>query len=285
VPFGLFGGGTGFVLAATSFGWASFGIWVYYIWQFFLQIRRYSPLDAAAHFIPILPVGLLATGLTGYLKRWLRPTWILITSMAAFTLGLALLAAVSRTQTYWSVAFLSLAVVPFGMDMSFQAATIITSNAMPTDHQGGMAGSLVSTAVNYSISLGLGVGATVEAYSNNGGRTPEDILRGFKHAWYLGAALGAVGLVIAVAYVVVNALLHTKRIPEAADRRQRSLELLQSQLQPPRSPTGTLTPSLRTWPSQPMLAQRDRRSISILPNYEGQPPLPLPRSPGWPLLD
>jgi hypothetical protein len=103
-----------------------------------------------------------------------------MTSMTAFTLGLALLAAMSRTQTYWGVTFLSLAVIPFGMDMSFQAATITTSNAMPKDHRGGMAGSLVSTAVNYSISLGLGVGATVDAHSNNGGRTPEDILHSFK---------------------------------------------------------------------------------------------------------
>jgi hypothetical protein len=48
------------------------------------------------------------------------------------------------------------------MDMSFPAATVILSNAMPKEHQG-LAASLVNTMVNYSISIGLGIAGTVEA--------------------------------------------------------------------------------------------------------------------------
>jgi hypothetical protein len=126
MPFGVFRGETGFVLGAAGFGWASFGIWLYYIWQYFLQIRHYSPLEATARFFPILPMGLLATGLTDYLMHSIRPAWILIISMAAFTLGSVLLAAVSATQTYLTLTFVSLATIPFGVDMSFLAATVIT---------------------------------------------------------------------------------------------------------------------------------------------------------------
>ena len=78
--------------------------------------------------------------------------------------------------------FLSLLTIPSGIGMSFPATTIIMSNALPRDMQG-IASSIVTTVVNYNVSLGL---ATVEVYTNNGGTTPDDILKGFKGAWCPG---------------------------------------------------------------------------------------------------
>lgn len=51
--------------------------------------------------------------------------------------------------------------MPFGMDMSFPAATVIMSNAVEKHHQG-IAASLVNTVVNYSISLSLGFAGAIE---------------------------------------------------------------------------------------------------------------------------
>ena len=48
--------------------------------------------------------------------------------------------------------------------MSFPAACILLSSSLPR-HQQGIAGSLVSTFVNYSISIGLGFAGTVEYYT------------------------------------------------------------------------------------------------------------------------
>jgi hypothetical protein len=69
--------------------------------------------------------------------------------------------------------------------MSFPAATLILSNAVSKEHQG-VAASLVNTVVNYSISLGLGFAGTVEVHVNNGGRTQQDLLRGYRGAFYMG---------------------------------------------------------------------------------------------------
>ena len=44
--------------------------------------------------------------------------------------------------------------------MSFPSGILILSNAMPHKDQG-VAGSLVNTVVNYSISMGLGIAGTV----------------------------------------------------------------------------------------------------------------------------
>lgn len=84
--------------------------------------------------------------------------------------------------------------------MSFPSGTLILSNAMPREHQG-LAGSLVSTTVNYSISLGLGFAGTVESNINNGGR---DVLRGFRGALYLGIGLAGLGVVVSICFMFVS---------------------------------------------------------------------------------
>ena len=85
--------------------------------------------------------------------------------------------------------------------MSFPAATILLSNSVSKEHQG-VAASLINTVVNYSISLGLGFAGTVETHVNRGGKTPEDVLRGYRGAWYLGMGLAGMGMVVSALFVV-----------------------------------------------------------------------------------
>lgn len=55
---------------------------------------------------------------------------------------------------------LSFAIILTRIEMSFRVPTVIMSNAQPNDYQG-MADSIVSTVVNYSINFGLGLAVTV----------------------------------------------------------------------------------------------------------------------------
>lgn len=82
--------------------------------------------------------------------------------------------------------------------MSFPSGTLILSNSMHR-HQQGLAASLVTTVVNYSISLGLGFAGTVESRVNNGGK---DALRGYRGALYLGIGFAGLGLVISVLFML-----------------------------------------------------------------------------------
>lgn len=84
------------------------------------------------------------------------------------------------------------------MDMSFPAATIILSNHVPKRHQG-IAASLVTTVVNYSISWGLGIAGTVEVHVNKGGA---DELAGYRGAWYSGIGLSGLGIIISLLFVL-----------------------------------------------------------------------------------
>ena len=71
---------------------------------------------------------------------------------------------------------------------------------MPHHHQG-LAASLVTTTVNYSISLGLGFAGTVESNVNDDGR---NVLRGYRGALYLGIGFAGLGLVVSILFMFVS---------------------------------------------------------------------------------
>jgi hypothetical protein len=85
--------------------------------------------------------------------------------------------------------------MPWGMDLSFPSGTIILSNSAAKEHQG-VAASLVNTVVNYSISIALGVAGTVDV--NDGG---QNILGGYRGAWYLAIGLDVLAVLIALYFV------------------------------------------------------------------------------------
>ncbi|KAF4251976.1 hypothetical protein CNMCM8812_008422 [Aspergillus fumigatus] len=169
---------------------------------------------AAAQFVPPGVSGLLASFTTGYLMSRIRPGWIMLFAMVAFTLGNIFVAIAPVHQTYWALTFVSLVVTPWGMDMSFPASTVLLSNAVERRHQG-IAASLVTTVVNYSISLGLGFAGTVEVHVNHGGKTFHDRLLGYRGALYMGIGLGGLGVAVSVIYLVKSIL---KKEPQGEEK-------------------------------------------------------------------
>lgn len=201
IPFHVLNANVSFILTCVACGWASFGIWIYYNWRFLIVIRKRTPLLASAEFVPPTIVGFIAAFTTGFLMQKVKPSWIMLVSMLAFTIGNVFCAIAPVHQTYWALTFVTLLVIPWGMDMSFPAATVILSNAVGVRHQG-MAASLVTTVVNYSISIGLGIAGTVEVHVNNGGHNPHDILKGYRGALYVAIGLAGLGSVSSVAYLL-----------------------------------------------------------------------------------
>lgn len=201
IPFQALTLDVSFVLGCMACGWASFGIWIYYLWLFVLRIRGIPPLLASAQWVPPGVSGLIAAFTTGYLMSRIKPGWIMLMAMIAFTLGILFVAINPVDQTYWGLTFVSLIVMPWGMDMSFPASTVLLSNSVERRHQG-IAASLVTTVVNYSISIGLGFAGTVEVHVNNGGKTFNDTLMGYRGAMYLGIGMAGLGMIISVLYLV-----------------------------------------------------------------------------------
>ena len=188
-----------FTLACISAGWSRFGIFVFYMMNFLEVLKGQTPLVTSAQFVPVAISGLTAAVTTGLVITRIRSSTVMLIAMTFFLVGGIIFATLPVHQTYWAQTFVGIVVLPWGMDMSFPAATITMSRAMPKQHQG-LAASLVNTFVNYSISIGLGLAGTVESQLNDGGR---DILRGYRGALYMGVGLAGLGVIVALVFCFV----------------------------------------------------------------------------------
>lgn len=92
--------------------------------------------------------------------------------------------------------------------MSFPAATIILSEALPKEHQG-LAASLVNTVINYSISIGLGIAGTVQSQISPG-KSEQEILKGCRSAFYVGIGLSSLGVVVATMFILDEHRRHVR---------------------------------------------------------------------------
>ncbi|KAL9593217.1 MAG: hypothetical protein Q9219_007642 [cf. Caloplaca sp. 3 TL-2023] len=182
----------------SSIGWTT--AYTYILLIFFLVLRSQTPLLTSADFIPCSISGLCAAVTAGILMSRIRHAYIMLIALLGFTIGTVLLATAPVKQTYWAQTFISMLATPWGMDLSFPAGTLILSAAMPREHQG-LAASLVSTVVNYSISLGLGFAGTVESNVVEGGTQS---LKGFRAALYMGIGLASLGLAVAAVFTFVT---------------------------------------------------------------------------------
>ncbi|CAG8304219.1 unnamed protein product [Penicillium salamii] len=200
LPNSVFRGEVGWVLGCIAAGWSSFGVLVFYYYNFLEEIEHNSGLLVTAKWAGASLSGATAAVVTGVLMSRVPPSVIMLAAMLAFTIGLSLLATLPPGQVYWANAFLIMLITPWGMDMSFPSGTLIMSNAMPREHQG-VAGSLVNTVVNYSISLGLGLAGTVERYVDPDG---SNVLKGYRGASYMGVGLAGLGSVIAICFTIVT---------------------------------------------------------------------------------
>ncbi|KAI0480634.1 major facilitator superfamily transporter [Xylariaceae sp. FL0804] len=200
IPLEAINSGVALVLAAVFCGWGCFSIYIYYIWSFYEVLRGATPLLATAWHSPILVSGVAAALTFGLVVHRVGPAVVMALALLAFAAGSALIATAPIAQTYWSQTFLCNLVITWGMDLSFPAATLMLSDLVAAEHQG-IAASLVTTVVNYSGALALGVAGTVAAHAQGEGQTPEDVLRGYRGAWYVGIGLAVCGLVFSLVFV------------------------------------------------------------------------------------
>lgn len=156
------------VVTAMSFGWMSFGIFLYYTTTFILTIRKELPLPAVAEMVPLVIGGLFATASVGVFIPKVPARYIFGISTFSFFIGNLLMSFAIDSKVYWAFIFPACLLVVGGPDLSFASSGILISNAVLPEEQG-VAGSFISTVVQYSIAIGLGIAATVEAQVNKGG--------------------------------------------------------------------------------------------------------------------
>ncbi|KAF2447319.1 putative MFS multidrug transporter [Karstenula rhodostoma CBS 690.94] len=214
----VFNGRVASILLITGLGWASFGIWFYYMFQFLQHIRGLSSLISITQFTPGAIRGMIAPLFVAWSVGKVPTPWLSVISSSAFCLGTLLLATAPVEQTYWFNVFWSFTIMAFGMDISFPASTIFLSDSVSIENQG-ISASLVNTVINYSIAIGLGIAGTVESQVVKG-TSMEARLQGYRSAEW--TSVGLAGLGICVALLMVG--LKRKKKPEKSEEIARDSE-------------------------------------------------------------
>lgn len=197
-------GTVGFILACIGLGWGAFGVWVFYSFRFLAQIRDITSLTASAQFAPAAICGFLAAGATAFMLTHTPVSFVMMVSMGAFAAGILVTVTMPPIQSYWSQMFISVIIMPFGMDMSFPAASVILSNHMGMEHQG-LAMSLLNTVVNYSISIALGIAGTVEVnIADHSVASRDEVLKGYRGGLYTAVALSCTGVCFGLVFFLTR---------------------------------------------------------------------------------
>jgi MFS family permease len=127
LPRSIFSGDLAWVLGCIAAGWSSFGIYVYYYFQFMQVIKQDTTLLSVAKWAPAPISGGIAAITTGFLLSRVPASVIMFCAMCCFTIGNALTATIPVHQTYWIQAFLAPIITSWGM-----CVTYITLSSSPS---------------------------------------------------------------------------------------------------------------------------------------------------------
>jgi MFS family permease len=194
------------LIIAYFLGFGAFLAWQFYAIQFWLRIQHASPLKVALYQTPNAIFGVLATFIVSRIAHLVHGHWILVTSMIAFALGPVFFLPQTANTTYWALSMPGIALVTFGPDLSFAAASIFVTSSVAKHYQGS-AGSLLVTVQNLSAAIMTSISDTVgEKVRQSAG---EESLKVFHSIWWFDFAAAILGALITLIFV---------RIPKTVEK-------------------------------------------------------------------
>lgn len=185
------------LIIAYFLGFGGFLAWQFYAIQFWLKVQHVTPLTVALYLTPNAVCGVLATFIVSRIAHLVEGHWILAASMFAFALGPVFFFPQTANTPYWALSMPGIALVTFGPDLSFAAASIFVTSSVAKHYQGS-AGSLLVTVQNLSGAIMTSVSDTI------GERThaPSEASLSMFHAiWWFNFAAGITGAIITLAFV------------------------------------------------------------------------------------
>lgn len=183
------------------------GAWQFYAIQFWQRYQGASPIMVALYILPNAIVGVLAAFIVSKTLHVFPGHWIFIASMVCFSLGPAFFLPQTPTTSYWALSMPGVALATFGPDLSFAAAAIFITSAVPRSYQGS-AGALLVTVQNLTSAITTSISDTIGVKVNqlpNG----EIGLEGLRAIWWFGLASSLTGALITASFV---------RIPKAEEK-------------------------------------------------------------------
>ncbi|KAI2929924.1 hypothetical protein CBS147320_3486 [Aspergillus niger] len=195
---------SGFLPLATSYflGYGAYvGGWMFFAVRFLLTIQGHAPITVALYFIPNMVCGTLATYIVSKTLHLVPGHWILIAGMVANTMGPVFFIPQTLNTTYWALSMPGIALVTFGPDLTFAAASIFITSNVPRSFQGS-AGSLLVTIQNLSAAIVTAIGDTIGQEVNKAGGDGYSLdLGALRAIWWFSLAISLAAAVVCAGFV------------------------------------------------------------------------------------
>ena len=194
----------GFLPLAISYylGYGAYvGGWMFFAVRFLLTIQGHAPITVALYFIPNMICGILATYIVSRTLHLIPRHWILIAGMVANTMGPVFFIPQTPNTTYWALSMPGIALVTFGPDLTFAAASIFITSIVPRSFQGS-AGSLLVTIQNLSAAIVTAIGDTIgKEVTEAGGDGYSLDLDALRAIWWFSLAISLASAAVCAGFV------------------------------------------------------------------------------------
>lgn len=193
---------------------------------YYFQVNLgYTPLEAGFAFLPFSLGIILSAGFVSQLLPRVGPRVLILPGLSLAVVGMLLLTRIQQDSSYWTSVFPAMVIMSVGLAGVFIPAAS-TSLIGVGHHDAGVASAVLNTSQQIGGSLGTALlntifaGAVTAYFTDNPPASPEQaqqtlplaFIRGYHVAFFWGAALFAVALLVATALITA----HREDIPSDA---------------------------------------------------------------------
>jgi MFS family permease len=203
---------TGFVLGTALF--SMFLMLTLYM----QQVLGYSALKTGIAYLAVAGTSIVWAALASQLVTKVGVKPVLVTGMSLLTVGLLWFTQVSVGGSYVVDLLPGFLIVAMGMAFSFVPISIAALAGVEAK-DAGLASGLINTSQQIGGALGIAVLSSVAVSHTDGGTQAAALTHGFQAAFWVGAIVAAVGVLVAVVLVRRDELeqaAHAEAMPLAA---------------------------------------------------------------------
>jgi len=169
------------------------------------QVLNFSPLKTGIGYLAVAGTAIIWANVAAaaVTRVGVKPT--LVVGMSVMTLGLVLFSQVSVDGSYWRNLFPGFLVIGFGMPLAFVSLTIAALAGTRGD-EAGLASGLINTSQQIGGAVGIAILSTIAASTTSdamasGSALPAALTDGFRNAFWAGAAITFVGVIVSLVLV------------------------------------------------------------------------------------
>ena len=185
------------------------------------QVLHFSPLKTGVGYLAVAGTAIIWANVAAaaVTRVGVKPT--LVVGMSVMTVGLVLFTQVSVDGSYWKNLFPGFLVIGFGMPLAFVSLTI-AALAGTREHEAGLASGLINTSQQIGGAVGIAILSTIATSTTSdsiasGTPVPAALTHGFQNAFWAGAAITLVGVLVSLVLVRQSDFVTAPALEPATD--------------------------------------------------------------------